>query len=113
VMAKRLGLLRELVPAAARTAVLVNPANAATTETTLRDAEPAARAMGLQIQLLIASTNREIDAAFAMLARAARRPLNAIASTRLLQWTAQMLLRCPTAHPPVRRRMRWSSSCAT
>jgi putative tryptophan/tyrosine transport system substrate-binding protein len=68
-VAKRLELLRELVPAATHVAVLVNPANAATAETTLRDAEPAARAMGLQIQLLNASTNREIDAAFATLAR--------------------------------------------
>ena len=50
-------------------AVLVNPANAATTETTLRDVEPAARAMGLQIQVLNASTSREIDAAFATFAR--------------------------------------------
>ena len=50
--AKRLGLLRELVPAAARVAVLVNPANAASAETTLRDVEPAARALGLQIQVL-------------------------------------------------------------
>ena len=39
-------------PRAARVAVLVNPANAATTETTLRDVEPAARAMGLQIQVV-------------------------------------------------------------
>jgi putative ABC transport system substrate-binding protein len=54
--AKRLELLRELVPAAARVALLVNPANAASTETTLRDVEPAARAMGLQIQVLNAST---------------------------------------------------------
>ena len=44
--AKRLELLRELVPAATRVAVLVNPANAANTETTLRDVEPAARAIG-------------------------------------------------------------------
>jgi putative ABC transport system substrate-binding protein len=50
-------------------AVLVNPANAANTETTLRDVEPAARAMGLQIQVLNASTSREIDAAFATIAR--------------------------------------------
>ena len=48
--AKRLGLLRELVPGAARVAVLVNPANTANAETTLRDVEPAARAMGLQIR---------------------------------------------------------------
>ena len=67
--AKRLELLRELVPAATRIAVLVNPANAATTETTLRDVEAAARAMGLQIQVVHASTSREIDAAFAKLAR--------------------------------------------
>jgi putative ABC transport system substrate-binding protein len=54
--AKRLGLLRELVPGAARVAVLVNPANAMNAETTLRDAKAAARAMGLQIQVLNAST---------------------------------------------------------
>jgi putative tryptophan/tyrosine transport system substrate-binding protein len=63
--AKRLELLRELVPAAVRVAVLVNPANATTTETTLRDVQPAARAMGLQIEVLNASTSRGINAAFA------------------------------------------------
>jgi putative tryptophan/tyrosine transport system substrate-binding protein len=67
--AKRLELLRELVPGIARIAVLVNPADATTTESTLRDVEPAARAMGLQILVLNASTIREIDAAFAILAR--------------------------------------------
>jgi putative ABC transport system substrate-binding protein len=50
-------------------AVLVNPANATTTETTLRDVAAPARAMGLQIQVLNASTSREINAAFATLAR--------------------------------------------
>jgi ABC-type uncharacterized transport system substrate-binding protein len=67
--AKRLQLLRELVPAAARGAVLVDPANTTTTETTLRDLEPAARAMGLQIQVLNASNGREIGAAFAAFER--------------------------------------------
>jgi putative ABC transport system substrate-binding protein len=67
--AKQLELLRELVPAAARVAALVNPANAANTETTLRDVEPAARAIGLQIQVLNASTSREIDVAFATFVR--------------------------------------------
>lgn len=67
--AKRLELLRELVPAAARVAVLVNPANAANTESTLRAVEPAAHAMGQQIQVFNASNSREIDAAFAALAR--------------------------------------------
>jgi putative tryptophan/tyrosine transport system substrate-binding protein len=68
-VAKRLELLRELVPGAARVAVLVNPANATSTETTVRDVELAARTIGLQIQVLNASTSREIDAAFAALAR--------------------------------------------
>src|SRR5262245_21502215 len=68
-VAKRLELLRELVPAATRVAVLVNPANAANTETTLRDVEAAARVIGLQIQVLGASTNREISAAFTTLVR--------------------------------------------
>ena len=66
--AKRLELLRELVPAATRVAVLVNPDDP-NTETTLRDVETAARAMGLQIQVLNASTSREIDAAFATFVR--------------------------------------------
>jgi putative tryptophan/tyrosine transport system substrate-binding protein len=68
-VAKRLELLRELVPAATRVAVLVNPINAAITETTLRDVEPAARAIGMQIQVLNASSSREIDAAFATFVR--------------------------------------------
>jgi putative ABC transport system substrate-binding protein len=67
--AKRLDLLRELVPGGARVGVLVNPVNATTTESTLRDVEPAARAIGLQIQVLNASTSREIDAAFATFVR--------------------------------------------
>ena len=69
VVAKRLGLLHELVPKAVRVAVLVNPGNAPTAEATLRDIPEAARAIGLQIQVLNASTNREIEAAFATLVR--------------------------------------------
>jgi putative ABC transport system substrate-binding protein len=67
--AKRLELLRELMSGATRVAVLVNPANASITAATLRDVETAARAMGLQIQILNANTSREIDAAFATLVR--------------------------------------------
>ena len=63
--AKRLTLLHELVPTAVRVAALVNPANAAIAEPTLRDLEAAARAMGLQIRVLSASTIREINTAFA------------------------------------------------
>jgi putative ABC transport system substrate-binding protein len=68
-VAKRLELLRELVPTATRIAVLVNPANVTGTESTLRDAEAASRMMGLQLSILNAGTSREIDAAFAMIAR--------------------------------------------
>jgi putative tryptophan/tyrosine transport system substrate-binding protein len=68
-VAKRLELLRALVPAATRVAGLINPANVTGAETTLRDVEPAARAMGLQIQIFNASTSREIDAAFATIMR--------------------------------------------
>jgi putative ABC transport system substrate-binding protein len=67
--AKQLALLRELVPEAARVAVLVNPINATTTATTLGDVDAAARAMRLQIQVLNASTSREIDVAFATFVR--------------------------------------------
>ena len=67
--AKRLELLRELVPGAHLVGVLVNPANAELAETTLKDVEPAARAMGVQIRIFNATTAREIDAAFVSLAR--------------------------------------------
>jgi putative tryptophan/tyrosine transport system substrate-binding protein len=66
--AKRLELLREIVPNAARIAALVNPINP-TAEMTLRDMEPAARAMGLQIEVANASTSQEINAAFATFVR--------------------------------------------
>jgi putative tryptophan/tyrosine transport system substrate-binding protein len=67
--AKRLELLRELVPGAARVAVVVNPASAAQNEFTLRELEGAARATRVQIQILNAGTRQEIDAAFAVIAR--------------------------------------------
>jgi putative ABC transport system substrate-binding protein len=68
-VAKRLELLREMVPAATRVAVLVSPSNAASSDITVRDTAAGARAMGLQVQVLNADTSREIDAAFATLAR--------------------------------------------
>jgi ABC-type uncharacterized transport system substrate-binding protein len=67
--AKRLGLLRELVPGMARVALLANPSNVAATEIMLRDVEAAASTMGLQIQVANADTSREIDAAFATFGR--------------------------------------------
>ena len=68
-VAKRLEILRELVPGAARVAVLVNRSSAPSAETTLRDAEAAARAMQLQIQVFDAGTRQEIEAVFASFAR--------------------------------------------
>ena len=68
-VAKRLELLRELVPNAMRVGLLVNPANATNTESTLHDVEAAARAIGLQVQVLNASTSSEINAAFAAVVR--------------------------------------------
>ena len=67
IVAKRLGLLHDLVPKAVRIAVLINPANAPVAETTLQEMPEAARAIGLQIQVLNASTSREIEAAFVTL----------------------------------------------
>jgi putative ABC transport system substrate-binding protein len=66
--AKRMELLHEMVPAAARVAVLADP-TFSLTESYMRDAETAARAMGLQIRVLNASTSREINAAFASFVR--------------------------------------------
>ena len=67
--AKRLELLRELVPGVTRIAVLVNPASAEVTESTLRDVETAARAITPQMQIFNVTSSREIDAAFATLVR--------------------------------------------
>jgi putative ABC transport system substrate-binding protein len=69
VVAKRLALLHVLVPKAVRIAVLINPANPVAAETTLRDVQQAAPTLGLQIQILNASTIAEVDAAFATVER--------------------------------------------
>ncbi len=68
-VAKRLELLRELVPGAANVGVLVNPANAGSAEITVKGVDAAARAIGLQVRVLNASTSHEIDAAFATFVR--------------------------------------------
>ena len=67
--AKRLELLRELVPGAKRMALLVNPADTTNTETMLREVGPASRAIGWQIQVLNADTSDAIDVAFASFVR--------------------------------------------
>jgi putative ABC transport system substrate-binding protein len=68
-IAKRLELLHALAPKAARVAVLMNPANDTSAETSLQQAATAARALALQINVLKAGTSTEIDAAFTALAR--------------------------------------------
>jgi putative ABC transport system substrate-binding protein len=72
VIAKRLRLLHDLVPKAVRVAVLVNPANAPVTESTLRETKEAAQTIGLQIEIFKAATISEIDAAFTTFVRGAR-----------------------------------------
>jgi ABC-type uncharacterized transport system substrate-binding protein len=78
-VAKRLELLRELVPGVTHIAVLLNPSEVSRTESTLRDVEAAARTMGLQIQTLNANTSRELDAAFENIGR--ERPVGLFVST--------------------------------
>jgi putative ABC transport system substrate-binding protein len=68
-VAKRLELLRELLPGAARVAVLVDPGSRSMTDSTVRDVERAAQAIGLQIKIYNASSSREIDAAFVAIGR--------------------------------------------
>jgi putative ABC transport system substrate-binding protein len=68
-VAKRLGLLRELVPAAARVATLVNPADATRTATVVSDVEAAAHELGLRVRVFNASTISEIDGVFTSLVR--------------------------------------------
>ena len=68
-VAKRLQLLRELVPATSLVAVLVDPSSPTVVETTLRDLKPAAHAMGMEIRVLNASSSQEINAAFATFIR--------------------------------------------
>jgi putative tryptophan/tyrosine transport system substrate-binding protein len=67
--AKRLELLREMLPRASRIAVLVNPSNTVNAQTTLREVDAAGRAIGFQMQIVNVGTSREIDTAFAAFAR--------------------------------------------
>jgi ABC-type uncharacterized transport system substrate-binding protein len=64
---KQLELLHALVPTASVMALLVNPANAAVTETTVREVRAAARALGLELYVLNASNEDDFDAVFAKL----------------------------------------------
>ena len=99
-VAKRLELLSELVPRAARIAVLVNPADGASTEATVRDAEVAARRIGLQIDLLNAKTNREVASAFDSMAREAYGALFVAASAYFAGRRVQLVQLAAFNHLP-------------
>jgi ABC-type uncharacterized transport system substrate-binding protein len=96
-VAKRLELLRELVPTAKRIAVLVNPANVATAEPTVRDIGTAAHAMDLQIRLLNADNSRDIDATFATFVHE-RPDALFVASTPLFHSRRVQLVHLATRH---------------
>jgi putative ABC transport system substrate-binding protein len=102
--AKRLALLHELVPKAVRIAVLVNPANAPATESELRAISDAARSIGLQIQVLKASSRSEIDAAFVALVSDRAEALHVagdvfLTSRRVQLATLAATNRIPAAYP--------------
>src|SRR5262245_21738211 len=104
VVSKRLGLLHELLPTAVRVAVLVNPTNPVATESMLRDLPEAARAIGLQTQVHNATTSREIEAAFANIARDRADALfvapDGFFNGRRVQFvTLAMCYRIPAAYP--------------
>ena len=85
--AKRLQLLREMLPRASRIVVLVNPANTVNTQTTLHEVQATAGAVGFQTQIVNADTGREIDTAFAGFGR--ERPDAVFLRPRcLFQWPA-------------------------
>jgi putative ABC transport system substrate-binding protein len=88
--AKRLGLLRELAPRISRVGVLINPGNVPSAEAALRDLPEAARAIGLQIQILYASTSREIETAFATVVRDRADALFVAADTFLISRRVQL-----------------------
>ena len=104
VLTKRLGLLHELAPKAVRIAVLINPANTPSAEATLREVPEAARAIGLQVQILKANTSREIEAAFATIVRDRADALfvqpDGFFNARRVQFaTLAMRYRIPAAYP--------------
>jgi len=99
-VAKRLELLSELVPRAARIAVLVNPTDVASTEATVRDAEVAARRIGLQIDVLNANTSREIASAFESMAREAYGALFVAASAYFAGRRVQLVQLAAFNHLP-------------
>ena len=100
---KRLGLLRQLMPNATAIAMLTNPNFPSTSDET-RDVQSNARSLGMQIRLLSASTNGEIDAAFAVLAQERPDALFVVGDPFLLGQRDQLVLLAarhaiPTIYP--------------
>jgi putative ABC transport system substrate-binding protein len=101
---KRLGLLRELRPQALRAAVLVNPENIPQAEMQVIDIQAAARSVGHEIDILNASTIRDIDAAFATLAQIHNSSLMVAADPFFFTRAAQLVVLAahhaiPTLYP--------------
>src|SRR6516165_8853793 len=69
VTAKRLELVHQLIPGITKIAFLVNPANRALAESDTKEAQETARTLGVELLLLTASNQSEIDAAFTILVR--------------------------------------------
>jgi putative ABC transport system substrate-binding protein len=67
VIPKRIELLHEVIPTATKLGLLVNPADQIVAESTTRSAEKAARALGLQVHVVQASSERDLDAVFVTL----------------------------------------------
>jgi putative ABC transport system substrate-binding protein len=87
--AKRIGLLHQLLPASERFALLVNPRNA-TTQAQIKDAQAAAAALGRQLDILTASTEVDIDKAFATLVESKAGGLVVGADNLLLVWSERL-----------------------
>jgi putative ABC transport system substrate-binding protein len=96
--AKRLGLMHELLPKVTRIAVLVNPTNATSAETTAKALKEAAPSIGLELLFGNASTPAEIDTAFAAFARERASALF-ICAGRLLRQPRRAVCRARSARP--------------
>ena len=90
IAAKRLELLHELLPKAAIIALLVNPANSVVAATSERELTQATRELGLELHVLRASTEREIDDAFATLAQLRANALIIEADALFISYSKQL-----------------------
>jgi len=105
VSAKRLALLHALSPKAIRVVILVNPANGPSADLTSRIVQDSAQSIGLQSQILYATTSREIDLAFASIAQERAENILFVAADGFFQSRGEQLIsltarnRIPAAYP--------------